>query len=94
VLDGGQKHGPDQNSQKNTCLLTRRKEKVMDFDIEIDIEGKRFSGSYDFGGNIISVYFEGNHRSTQIDGAAGNVESLAKQMLRSLVINEKAKRNR
>jgi len=63
-------------------------------DLNIELEGERFSGSYDFGENMVTVYFEGNHRSTQIGGAAGNIEALAKQMFRSLVITERAKQKR
>lgn len=60
----------------------------MRFDIEIEIEGQHYSGSYEFSGNMVSVYFKGHHRSTQIDGAASNIESLAKMMLRSLIVGE------
>jgi hypothetical protein len=60
-------------------------------DIEVEIGGKLYSGSYDSGGNMISVYYEGEHRSTQVDGAARDIEAFAKQILRSLIRSTIAK---
>lgn len=65
----------------------------MDFDIEVKVDGERYSGSYSFSGNMVSVYFKEDHQSAQIDGAAGNIDALAKQMLRSLVMSVKSKKN-
>ncbi|WP_345552446.1 hypothetical protein [Microbulbifer aestuariivivens] len=50
----------------------------MDFDIEVELDGKVYEGSYISGGNMVTVFFEGESRSTQIDGAAGNIEALGK----------------
>ncbi len=57
----------------------------MDFDIEVEIDGIRYAGNYSFDEYMIFVNFEGKQRSTQIDGAVRNIESLAKQMVCSLV---------
>ena len=57
----------------------------MDFDIEVEIDGICYAGSYTFDENMIFVNFGDKQRSTQIDGAIRNIESLAKQMLCSLV---------
>lgn len=65
----------------------------MDIDIQIEKDGETFDGYFTFSGNMITVYYEGDYRSTQIDGAAGNIDSLAKQMLRGLVYASKSKKN-
>ncbi|HDS1205339.1 hypothetical protein KE622_18435 [Shewanella algae] len=66
---------------------------MMDIDIQVEKDGETFDGYFTFSGNMITVYYEGDYRSTQIDGAAGNIDSLAKQMLRGLVYASKSKKN-
>lgn len=65
----------------------------MDIDIQIEKDGETFEGYFTFSGNMITVYYEGDYRSTQIDGAASNMDSLAKQMLRGLVHASKSKKS-
>ena len=65
----------------------------MDIDIQIEKDGETFEGYFTFSGNMITVYYEGDYRSTQIDGAASNTDSLARQMLRGLVHARKSKKN-
>jgi hypothetical protein len=66
---------------------------MMDIDIQIEKNGKIYEGYYTFGGNMITVYFEGDYRSTQIDGAGSNIDSFAKQVLRGLVHASTSKKN-
>ncbi len=63
----------------------------MSVDIEIEVEGKRYSGSYEVVENMISVFFEGHSCETQIDGAKNSIEALAKMQLRALVKNKALK---
>lgn len=65
----------------------------MDIDIQIEKDGETFEGYFTFSGNMITVYYEGDYQSTQIDGAASNIDSLARQVFRGLVHARKSKKN-
>ena len=65
----------------------------MDFDIEIEIDGIRYFGCYNYDEIMVSVNYDGKERHSQIDGYSANIEKLAKQLLRSLVKSEQKMKN-
>ena len=57
----------------------------MNTEVTIDFENKEYTGEYTIFGNMITVYFEGRTKQTQVDGYLGKEERLAKLLLKNLV---------
>ncbi len=56
--------------------------------IEIEIDGKTYTGSYEIQGEIIEVSHGGRTKKTQLGGYAHYPELLARSMIRLLVQEE------
>ncbi len=56
--------------------------------IEVEIDGKTYTGSYEIQGEMIEVSYGGRTKKTQLGGYAGYPELLVGSMIRELVQEE------
>ncbi len=57
--------------------------------IEVEIDGKTYSGSFEIQGKMIEVSYGLRTQKTQLGGYAGYPELLARSMIRELVQEER-----
>ena len=57
--------------------------------IEVEIDGKTYTGSYEIQGEMIEVSYGGRTKKTGLGGSASHPEPLARLMIGELVLEEK-----
>ena len=58
--------------------------------VEIEIDGKTYTGRYEIQGKMIEVSYGWRTKKTQLGGSAGNPTGLARIMIGELVREEQA----
>jgi hypothetical protein len=58
-------------------------------EITVEIDGKTYSGSYDVSGRVVTTYFAGGRKATQVGGS--RAELVAKSLLRELIREAKTR---
>ena len=53
--------------------------------VDVEIDGKTYTGSYEIQGTIIEVSYGWKTKKTQLGGSAGHPEALARIMIGELV---------